>query len=206
MSAIEFLPDGGGSIQPADEDLAAPRRPWWILGAVALAALAVLWAVTRPSGAHSTHQQAAPTHRPAGTTTASPDEPFRPCHGAPFCAASVLVPSEVRRALQRYLPSRISLLHVRSYVAQSLGGAYLAEREIDVVGGSVELLITLHRIVGPVPGPSAITSAAAGTGSVLIHRHTEAFVIDLQYLAPETVPPTIAKLRVLAVDPRLEAL
>lgn len=228
MTGVEFLPEDGSPEDGSPEDgNSAPApvgdhhelrgRPWLLLGAVALLVLAVLWASTRPSGTGpTTKQQAGPTtpHRPtfAATRSFSPDPrsiaPSGVCHGAPYCAATIRYPSQVRRLLQRYLPAAISSLQVRSYLAQSLstGGTYLADREIDVVGGSVELLITLHRIIGPLPPSHEIVHAPSGTGSALVRRHTSAYVIDLQYLAPETVPPSVAKLRALAIDPRLEAV
>lgn len=213
MTGVEFLPEEHGDDRAAHLDSTPGRtpqgrRPWWILGAAALAAGAVLWVATRPSDPQLSKHATQQAGLPSGTAASSSAAAAVACHGAPFCASTVDIPPAVRSALRQYLPPPISSLQVRTYVAESLstGGTYLAERDINVVAGSVNVLVKLHRVFGPAPAPSEIVVAPPGVGSALVHRRTDAFVIDLQYLAPETVPPSIATLRVLAIDPRLEAL
>jgi hypothetical protein len=208
VSGIEFLPDESAEPPPEAADEPGRHRPWWLLGVLALVAAAAAWTLTRPSTPSPRETQAAPTPitRPIGTSTAS-DPAAVACHGAPFCIASLEVPADLRTVIRQYLPS-IDSVQVRSYVGRivSSGGRYLTEREISLLDGSVNILISLHRSYHPQSRPSAIVTAAPGVGSVLVHDMTPAFTIDLQYLAPETVPPPLRQLRRLLRDPRLESL
>jgi hypothetical protein len=215
MTGVQFLPEEGAD-GTEDPDLPQPPqriRPWWIVAALVLVVGATVWTLTRPSDHTAPKPQAAPTtqqsHLPiSGPIGTSPtDRAVTACHGAPFCAASVIVPSDLRRVIRHYLP-QIKSLTVRSYVGRTLtgGNSYLADRDINALAGSVSVLISLHRNYTPTSAPSAIVTAPAGVGSVVVHSMTPGFTIDLQYLAPETVPPALSKLRMLTLDPRLESL
>jgi hypothetical protein len=209
VTGVEFLPEDGSD--GADEELlvAPPHRtrPWWILGVLALVVGATVWVLTRPAEHPKPQPQALPaplaTTQPVGPSTPS-DRDAGACR-APFCVASVVVPSELRRAIRHYLP-QVTTIEVRSYLSRPNGSSYLADRDIDALAGSVSVLISLHRSVEPTSPPSAIVTAPAGVGSVLLHSMTPGFTIDLQYLAPETVPPALDRLQLLTKDPRLESL
>jgi hypothetical protein len=41
---------------------------------------------------------------------------------------------------------------------------------------------------------------------VLLHSESAGYVIDLQWIGPDTALPRVDRLRTLATDPRLEAL
>jgi hypothetical protein len=76
----------------------------------------------------------------------------------------------------------------------------LVRRDIAAAVDSVTVLIRVQR------GGSAkraITPDPLGMGSLLIHAVNSGYVIRLQYLAPETVPPMLDRLQALIRDPRL---
>jgi hypothetical protein len=199
VSNVEFLSDGAAD---APEPPPRRRRPfWWGLAAVALAAAAVVWVLTRPSPP-AAPPVAQPNRVPVPTASVSRDV----CNGAAFCAVSLLIPQPLRAAVRHYLPTAQEL-RVHSHVAQTAtsGAAYLAAREIEIRTPSATVLIAVHRLFTPVSRASAIVDAPLGFGSAVVHRQTGAFDIDVQYVAPETVPPTLSILRVLARDPRLES-
>jgi hypothetical protein len=140
--------------------------------------------------------------------TASPtDNRAQKCHGAPFCASTPQIPPPLQAAIRHYLPDT-NALDVRSYFAHSLttGASYLAERDIRANAGSVSVLILVRRDYGDPSAPHEIIDAPLGTGSLVVHGEPVGFVVDLQYLAPETVPPTLSRLRMLIRDPRLESV
>jgi hypothetical protein len=212
VSAVEFVDDApDGTHDPP------PRRgrSWWLLGVAVLGAVALSWALTRPVEPASRKPQAAPSatsssgesasRKPQAAPSATSSSGESTCRGAPACTRTSRIPQPLRRVIDRYLPQAASI-EVRSYLAQRAGVSYLAEREIDVVIGSVSVLIAVRRDLDTRRRPSAIVTAPPGVGSVLVHSEPEGFAVDLQYLAPETVPPTLSRLRMLARDPALEAL
>jgi hypothetical protein len=202
MSGVEFLPEYGVD-EPAEPEPPRRTRPWWILGVLVLVVAALIWAISHPSDQPKKFPHAAATPTPISTPTPT----SRGCLGAPFCAASARIPADLRRVIRHYLPE-VRSLQVRTHIGQSLttGTSYLVDRDINALAGSVSVLISLHRN-SPTPSrPSAIVVAPAGVGSMVLHSMTEAYTIDLQYLAPETVPPSRSSLRMLTLDPRLESL
>ena len=52
-------------------------------------------------------------------------------------------------------------------------------------------------------GTDAIAPDPPGVGSLLLHRLNSGYLVRLQYLAPDTVPPMLDRLRALIRDPRL---
>jgi hypothetical protein len=209
VSGVEFLPEDGAD-EPPDLEPPHRTRPWWILGVLVLVVAALVWAISHPSDQPqpTSHAIATPTpiSHPIGTVTAT-DRATQACHGAPFCAASVRIPADLRRVIRHYLPE-VQSMQVRTYIGQALtsGTSYLADRDINALAGSVNVLISLHRNYQTSSRPSAIVVAPAGVGSMVVHSVTTAYTIDLQYLAPETVPPSRARLQMLTLDPRLESL
>lgn len=204
MSGVEFVeePVPSGPDDP-------PRRPrlWWLVAAVLIVAAASAWALTRPSQPPQPPRPLAlPSDHPVGT--APPSDPRAPsCHGAPFCMASLDIPTGVRAAVLHYLPATATL-SVQSYIGRSLstGSRYLSDRDIEARAGSVSVLISLRRELGAVPTAAPIVVAGDGFGSIVVHHDTGVYFVVLQYLAPETVPPVLSGLRMLARDIRLEAL
>jgi hypothetical protein len=73
-------------------------------------------------------------------------------------------------------------------------------REIDAHVDSVTVLMRLQRGGS---NSQEIAPDPLGVGSLLLHHVTSGFVVRLQYLAPETVPPMIGRLQALIRDPRL---
>lgn len=213
MTGVEFLADDSPPGSPPEAPTGR-RRPWWLLGLLALVVAAAVWVIARPA------DQPKPAAVPTNTTTPTPFATSRPigtaapsdraaiaCHGAPFCSASLDIPTELSTVIRHYVPN-VRTLQVRSYIGRVVtgGGRYLTDRDISVLAGSVNVLISLHRNYAAVTAPSAIVTAAPGVGSVLVHAMTSAYTVDLQYLAPETVPPALRQLRRLCRDSRLEVL
>lgn len=207
MSGVEFLDSG-----PERPDAPPPQRSFWVLGVAALCVLAVLWTLTRHEGRpaptpHLSLPTAVPT-RPIATSSPSATSSQRdPCHHVRFCTGEFLVPSSLVEAVHRYLPQARSVRAV-TYVGRigTTGAIYLIERHVEVLAGSIQVLIVLHRDFGTPSPPTAIAPAGAGTGSALIHVEPAGFVVDLQYLAPEYVPPSASHLKLLARDSALESL
>jgi hypothetical protein len=110
-------------------------------------------------------------------------------------------PAAIVRLTRAYLP-----LHVHLRVRTVLGASsptqenLFVAREIDAHVDSVTVLIRVQR-GGPLT--QEIAPDPPGVGSLLLHRITSGFVVRLQYLAPDTVPPMTARLRALMRDPRL---
>jgi hypothetical protein len=93
-------------------------------------------------------------------------------------------------------------LRVRTVVAASSLAQQdpFVTRDIEAHIDSVTVLIRVQR------GGSRTQQIAPdplGVGSLLLHQINSGFVVRLQYLAPDTVPPTVGRLRALIRDPRL---
>jgi hypothetical protein len=194
---VEFLPDDVAD-DPPPPPSPGHRQRWVIAAAVAVAAVSA-WALTRPSAQHRTTPR--PAHLPVARDL---DKPVPQCVGVPDCAVRDGVPAKIAQLVHAYVaePAR---LHVQTVVAvNSLTLTdLLVERDIDVVHGSVTVLIRVQR---GVDGTSEIVHAPPGVGSLLVHHIASGYVVRLQYLAPETVPPMLDQLRKLVRDPRLESL
>jgi hypothetical protein len=181
-----------------DEELVTGGRyrgPWWWLLAALVVAGVVLWSVTRPSPP-SKHADAP---APAASSQASPA-----CSGVPDCTVLGGVSPAIDRLVRTYLPhgvrmsartvvSRSPLTHENQFVA----------REIDAFVDSATVLIRVQRggsetqLIMPDP---------PGVGSLLLHQVNSGLVVRLQYLAPDTVPPLVERLRALMADPRLVSM
>jgi hypothetical protein len=114
---------------------------------------------------------------------------------------SSAVPAEIGQLAQEYLPEGVRL-HVHSIIAVNslTHGDLLVRRDIAAFVDSVTVLIRVQR---GGPANSVITPDPPGFGSVLLHQTNSGFIVRLQYLAPETVPPMIDQLNALMRDPRL---
>jgi hypothetical protein len=194
--SIEFLP-GPEPDDLGDEQLEEPERRhrWWTWLVVALVVIgAGVWVVTRPSSAPRQSQASASTR--TRTPRADPA-----CRGIPDCAVSSTVPAEIGQLAQEYLPEGVRL-HVHSIIAVNslTHGDLLVRRDIAAFVDSVTVLIRVQR---GGPANSVITPDPPGFGSVLLHQTNSGFIVRLQYLAPETVPPMIDQLNALMRDPRL---
>ncbi|HEY7007531.1 MAG TPA: hypothetical protein VH395_01245 [Jatrophihabitantaceae bacterium] len=204
-----------GEVEFLDTDLDGPQRPppsrraGWVLGLVALLVVAMVWTLTRHEPRPTPPpRQSLPTALPT-LPIAHPSSSARrdPCHGVVFCTGEFLVPSRVVAAVHKHFPQAKSVLAV-SYLGRigTTGAIYLIERHIEVLAGSRQVYIVLHRDYGTPATPSPIVTAGAGTGSALIHADPPGFVVDLQYLAPEYLPPNASQLKLLARDSDLESL
>jgi hypothetical protein len=191
---IEFITTDFG-----DEDVPPPpvrRRRWWAVAVAVIAAGVLVWSVTRPAAHHP-----APT-RGAAPVTAT--KPVPQCAGVPDCAVRDRIPASVARLLRAYLPASAKLrVHTVVAVNSMTLTDLLVERDIDAVHDSVTVLIRVQR---GVDGTREIVHAPPGVGSLLLHHIASGYVVRVQYLAPETVPPMLDRLRELARDPRLESL
>jgi hypothetical protein len=178
--SVEFL----STDEPTTEsEPARHRHGWWLVAALLAIALAT-WALTRPAAPRSANADAA-------------------CRGVPDCAVHTVVPSAINRAVRAYL-SPGAQLRVRTVTGENplTQQHLLVERDITVGADSVTVVIRMQR------GGSttrAIVPDPPGVGSLLLHDVNSGFVVRLQYLAPETVPPVLDRLRALMRDPRLAA-
>jgi hypothetical protein len=197
---VEFLSD---DVPERTDDVVAPHRPhrWrWPLLAVAALALGAVWVATRPAA----DRAPAKVMQHLTSVTPAPARVVAACHGVPDCAVRADIPKALGAVVRQYLPTT-SAIHVHSYLAVNTltGGSLLVQRDIDAMAGSVSVLISVRRAGA---GAREIVDAPLGFGSLVVRRESSGFVVLLQYLAPETVPPTLSQLRLLARDPRLESL
>jgi hypothetical protein len=198
--SVEFLSSEAPGDAP-EELLEASERSrwpgWWVL--VVVVAGVMVWALTRPSQPPS--QPPSPRHldRPAPTVSALADPT---CRGVPDCAVRVGVPPAIVPLARAYLPPRVQL-RVRTVVtANSLNPQQnlLVARDIDAHVDSVTVLIRVRRGGS---GTQDVAPDPLGVDSLLLHGVNSGFVVRLQYLAPDNVPPMADRLRALIHDPRL---
>ena len=164
--------------------------------------IGAVWVATRPT---ADHPVARPEQRqPRSLAPPAPPRVVAACRGVPDCATRAGVPDAVNAVVRKYLPDT-SAIKVHSYLATNslTGGNLLVRRDINASAGSVSVLISVRRA-----GSNAreIVEPPPGVGSLVVRRESSGFAVLLQYLAPETVPPTLSNLRLLARDPRLESL
>jgi hypothetical protein len=181
-------------VSGSDEQLPNPRPSrwlgrWWPLAAL-LAAAAAAWAITRPAPS--------PAHRPPPAAHA---RTHAACLGIPHCVERTSVPPVIARLARTYLPPHVRL-RVHTVLASDsvLRPSHVVERDIDAHVDSVTVLIRVQR---GGPATRAIAADPPGVGSLLLHDVNAGFVVRLQYLAPETVPPMLSRLHALLRDPRL---
>ena len=111
------------------------------------------------------------------------------------------MPAAVARLLRAYLPPGAHV-RVRTFVAagSSARETRVVARYIDAHVDSVTVLI---RVQHGGSGAREIAPDPLGVGSLLLHGVNSGFVVRLQYLAPDTMPPMLGRLRTLIRDPRL---
>lgn len=208
----------GGEPDAGDEELPDPPQPWrrtvwWVLAA--LGAGLTVWALVRPSAPPS--RPLARPSSPAATSTApAPASPSRAgppsrarvpvapgCRAPARCSVRSGVPAAIARLVRTHLPPGAHV-RVRTFVAagSSARETSVVARYIDAHVDSVTVLIRVQR---GGPGTQEIAPDPLGVGSLLLHRVNSGFVLRLQYLAPDTVPPVLGRLRALIRDPRLTA-
>lgn len=195
---VEFLPGEGGPDPSAEAERGAGRRPWRRFVAAAVVCLAALgwWAATRPTVGPATRPSAQPVHHAA-------HQPAPECRGLPDCSVHLGVPAALARLAREYLPAgarvRVrTVIEVDSLTHRDL----LVARDVDAALGSVSVHIRVQR---GGPATRAIVADPLGVGSLLLHRINSGFVVRLQYLAPDDVPPMLSRLQALIGDPRLAA-
>ncbi len=196
--SIEFLPgpEPDGVDEQLDEPEPRPQRWLWLVVALVVVGAAV-WVVTRPSSDPRRPQAAAST---SSTATRTPRaDPA--CRGVPDCAVTSTVPADIDRLARTYLPDGVQV-HVHSVIAVNslTHGDLLVRRDIFATVDSISVLIRVQR---GGPATRVITPDPPGFGSLLLHRVNAGFIVRLQYLAPDTVPPMVEQLRALMTDPRL---
>jgi hypothetical protein len=193
---IEFLPDETAEEPPPP--LPARRRRWWPAVAVLGAGAIVAWSLTRPPA----HHHVPPRTSQHARTALS--KPVPGCAGVPDCGVRDGVPVAITQLVRTYLAGAAKVrVHTIVAVNSLTLTDLLVERDIDVVSGSVTVLIRVQRGVDV---SREIVHAPPGTGSLLLHHIASGYIVRLQYLAPETVPPMLDRLRQLTRDPRLESL
>ena len=190
---IEFLPSHEPDEEPVEQaEAARPRRNLWWLAVVLLVIGATAWALTRPQAAR--HDVAAPS-----VTVSASAEPA--CRDVPDCSVSKDVPAAIDDVVHTYLPADLQLhVHSVTTVGSLTLRNQLVARDIEASADSVTVLIRVRRGGS---GIHAIAPDPLGTGSLLLHAVNAGFVVRLQYLAPDTVPPMLDRLRALIRDPRL---
>jgi hypothetical protein len=193
---VEFLPseDPGPADEPAHQERRRPGSLWWVVAALVIAG-ATAWVATRPS--------------PSPTSDVA--KPIRPvarhadplCRHVPDCSVRTDVPTTIGELVRTYLPAG---MHVRVHTVIAVGSLtlrnQLVARDIDATVNSVSVLIRVRRGGS---GTHAIVADPLGVGSLLLHGVNSGYVVRLQYLAPETVPPMLDRLQALIRDPRLTA-
>lgn len=191
---VEFLPSDEPDDQPDAPPTGRPlwHRRGWLLVVALLIVGATGWALTRPSSA----PKHVATPRPSGSTRIDPA-----CRGVPDCAVHADVPVAIDQLAQTYLPAGMRL-RVRTVVTGGPNEApgRFVERDIDAVVDSVTVLVRLQRGGS---GTQEIEPDPPGIGSLMLHELNSGYVVRLQYLAPETVPPMLDRLRAFIRDPRL---
>lgn len=187
---VEFLPGDEPEEQPGSSRGTRPRIRWWLVGALVVGVAA--WAVSRPSS----------LPRPVDTSPAPVSTVADPaCRGVPDCAVHNDVPAAVSRLARSYLPPGMHLrVHTVVSVSSLTQEELLVERDIDASGGSVTVLIRVQRGGS---GAQEIAPDPLGVGSVLLHQVNSGFLVRLQYLAPETVPPMLDRLQAFIHHPGL---
>lgn len=207
-----------GEPDAGDEELLDPPQPgrrgvWWVLAA--LVAGLTVWALVRSSAPPS--RPLARPSSPAATSTApvptSPSRvgppstarmPVEPgCRAPTRCSVRSGVPAAIARLVRTHLPPGAHV-RVRTFVAagSSAREKSVVARYIDAHVDSVTVLIRVQRGGS---GRQEIVPDPLGVGSLLLHRTNSGYVVRLQYLAPDTVPPVLGRLRALIRDPRLTA-
>jgi hypothetical protein len=190
-----------------EEQLAVPQRSRWLGGLVvaALVAGVTVWALTRSSHPsrqppQTTPHSSSPRHLAAPAPRAS-TLVDSVCHGLAGCSVHADVPPSIVRLARAYLPPG---MHLRVQTVVAAGAltnkTVLVARDIHAQVDSVTVLI---RVQPGGSGTRAIAPDPLGFGSLLLHHVNAGFVVRLQYLAPETVPPMLDRLRALIRDPRL---
>lgn len=111
------------------------------------------------------------------------------------------VPPGIAALVRRHL-SPDAVLHVRTYLVAGSRNqpTRLVERDLDAYFRSATVVIRVDRS-SDVTSP--LTPDPPGIGSLLLHRSNGGFQVRLQYLAPETVPPTVTDLLTVMTAPQL---
>jgi hypothetical protein len=192
--SVEFLPSHEPDDDPGEhrDRYGRPhQRLWWVVVALLVVGAAV-WAATRPSS--SPRPVAAPS-----VTTAPRVDPE--CRHVPDCSVRTGIPAAIDRLMRAYLPGGVRLrVHTVVAVSSLTLRNQLVARDIDASANSVTWLIRVRRGGS---GRQAIVPDPLGMGSLLLHGVNSGYVVRLQYLAPETVPPMLSRLQALLRDPRL---
>lgn len=142
--------------------------------------------------------------QPANVTAGVVQE--QQCHVVPDCSVDSAIPGAAAVAIEKALGSRpLSGITVRTITqTNSLTLTQeLVRRDFRVTEGSVSVLIRVQR---GGPKHTAIGPDPLGVDSLLISGNVSGYTVRLQYLAPETLPPALGRLRALLHDPRLESL
>lgn len=169
------------------------QRVWWLaaaLLAVGVTALALTHPPPSPSPRRVVERAVTATPRVAPA-----------CRKLPDCSVRAEVPAAIDQLARAYLPAGVDLrVHTVVEVNSLTLGNLLVSRDIDATVDSVTVLIRVQRGGS---GKHEIVPDPLGMGSLLLHGVNSGFVVRLQYLAPETVPPMVGRLQALIRDPRL---
>lgn len=192
--SVEFLSGEDPGDAPEEQLDATERWRWrgWLVIAVLLVG-AVVWALIHPSRV--------PSHRHAGPAPTASKLADPRCRGLAGCSVRAGVPPAIARLARAYLPPGVQL-RVRTVVADSslIPQHLVVARDIDAQIDSVTVLIRVQRAGS---GNEEIAPDPLGVGSLLVHQLNSGLLVRLQYLAPDTVPPDLARLRALIRDPAL---
>ena len=183
---VEFLPSDDAPEQLSGPPAAPRRRWWWLLGAV-VAVAALGYTLTRPSTSHPSTQL---TYRAVAA-----------CRGVPDCAVRHRVPPQIIRLARADLPpgARVtvrSVVSVHSITHEEL----LVARTITASTDWVTIRIFINRS-GDRDRPLAV--GPFGFRSVSLQHVNSGFTVRLDYLAPESLPPRLDRLKALIRDPRI---
>jgi hypothetical protein len=116
------------------------------------------------------------------------------------------VPQDIVTALHDYVPKAAAPTVLTFVSDPSSGNEMIEQRTIESVFGSVDMLVRITRYRHSTNAtPSAIKPTPPGLASAFLRVEGAAFVVDLEWIGPETQPPPIDSLNELIRDSRLEA-
>jgi hypothetical protein len=221
---IEFI--AGPAAVSGDEDvldIGRNRRgiPRWVqaLFVVALVGAGIVTVTRGDSGKKPVTVPA----RPAGSLLAdgrsqTPGVPtVAPIQAAPVlflpggclngrCILSPDVPRDVATAVHDYVPRATSPTVVTIASNPVDGESTIQQRTIESVFGSVDLLVRITRYQhSTTASPRALKPTPPGLASAFLRVEGPSYVVDLEWIGPETQPPPIDALNQLIRDSRLEA-
>lgn len=182
-----------------------PRRriPLWaqVVFVVAVVGAGVVTVVHDSASRKPTKQAVVPASS-SSISVVPPVPSDDPC-AFDACALSQTVNPDLVAALRQYVPR--SGAPTETTLVTGPDGSVIEHRLIESVFGSVDLLVRINRYTHPShTSPSAIKATPPGLASAFLEVENASYVVDLEWIGPETQPPPIDALNKLIRDSRLE--